>query len=78
MLFGTSAKRPRTTRRGVRGILPKAGGTVADPIEERDTYSNLIHVLEDALEKAAEVLGPDVRASAERRAPPSTRPDRRL
>ncbi|MBV8135568.1 MAG: hypothetical protein JO121_08010 [Deltaproteobacteria bacterium] len=40
---------------------------MSDPIKDRDRYSKLIRVLQDALEKSAEILGENVRAGAERR-----------
>jgi len=49
---------------------------VADPIEERDKYNELIQVAEDALEKAAEVVR--ISELQRRGAQPSTKPDRRL
>ena len=40
---------------------------MANPIEERESFDKLIRVLEDALEAAATVLGPDARPSARSR-----------
>jgi hypothetical protein len=41
--------------------------TLTTPIEDRESFDNLIRVLEDALEAAAKVLGPDARPSARSR-----------
>jgi len=40
---------------------------MADSIAERQSFDKLIRVLEDAIEGAAKVLGPDVGSSSKRR-----------
>ncbi|MGO9603870.1 MAG: hypothetical protein ACLQAT_10810 [Candidatus Binataceae bacterium] len=40
---------------------------MANLTEERDRYNGLIRVLQEALQEAAEVLGPNVRSSSKER-----------
>jgi hypothetical protein len=47
---------------------------MATPIEERESFDKLIRVLEDALEAAAKVLGPNARPSARSRYHPIEHP----
>ena len=39
---------------------------MSDPIKDRDRYGKLIRVLQDALEKSAEIMGENVRTEGNR------------